>query len=204
MKKDLNTQLDDLINDIHLPDDEQIKADTKSQKISLRLKGMIHSEQTKQKFAKAKIGKKRNKKSVEKSRIGIIETKWEQLLQKYPLEKLIKAQEKHDNHQANTCKELGISFYSYKKLCEHYALEKKKCNKEKCEYAIQNQSEGIMVWQCSKREPYTPVGKPKKFYSVSECCRVLGLHKGNMLRNMKNGTPYRNMFFQKINSSVDL
>jgi hypothetical protein len=195
--KNFNNKIDDLFDDIDLPDEEQVKADTKSQKISLRLKGMVHSEQTKQKFAKAKIGKKRNKKSVEKSRVGIIQTKWEQSLQRLSKEDILAAQEKHGNHQQNTMKELGVSFHFYKKLCKHYGLEKKKSNKEKCEYAIQNQSEKIMVYQCSKREPYRPVGKPKIFYSVSQCCRELELHKGNMLRNMRNGTPYRNMFFKK-------
>lgn len=162
--------------------------------------GRKHSEESKKVWSEKKVGKKRNKKSVEKSRVGIIETKWEQLLQKYPLDKLLAAQKNHDNHQTNTCKELGISFYSYKKLCKHYCLEKKKSNKEKTEWAIQNQSESIAVYKCSKREPFRRIGKPKIFYSVRSCCNAFTpkLHKGNMLRNMRNGTPYRNMFFEKL------
>ena len=50
---------------------------------------------------------------------------------------------------------------------------------------------------CSKTKPYRPVGKPTEYYSVSECVRELELHKGNMIRNMNNGTPYRGMFFKK-------
>lgn len=160
-------------------------------------KGRTHSEETKKVWSERKRGKKLPKEQVEKARVGIIQTKWEQSLQRLSKEDILAAQEKHGNHQQNTMKELGVSFHLYKKLCKHYGLEKKKSNKEKCEYAIQNQSEKIMVYQCSKREPYRPVGKPKIFYSVSQCCRELQLHKGNMLRNMRNGTPYRNMFFKK-------
>lgn len=161
-------------------------------------KGRTHSEETKKVWSERKRGKKLPKEQVEKSRVGIIQTKWEQLLKKYPEDDIKNAIQKHDNHQQNICKELGCSFYTIKKLCKHYGITLKvKSNKEKCEYAIQNQSEKIMVYQCSKREPYRPVGKPKIFYSVSQCCRELQLHKGNMLRNMRNGTPYRNMFFKK-------
>jgi hypothetical protein len=163
-------------------------------------KGRKHSEETKKVWSERKCGKKLPKEQVEKSRIGIIQTKWEQLLKKYPEDDIKNAIQKHDNHQRNICKELGCSFYTIKKLCKHYGIALKvKSNKEKTEWAIQNQSEKIMVYQCSKREPYRPVGKPKTFYSVRACCNAFTpkLHKGNMLRNMRNGTPYRNMFFKK-------
>jgi hypothetical protein len=199
MKKDFNKYLDDLICDIKLPSDIQLREETKSEKISLKLKGIKHSEETKNKLSKAKIGYKRNKVSVKKSNDGIAKTKWLQLLQKYPLELIIKAQSNNDNHQFNTCKELCISFYSYKKLCNYYRIELKKSNNEKGEFARTKQSEPILVWQCSKSEPFRPIGKPKEYYSVSFCCNSFEpkLHKGNMIRNMNNGTPYRGMFFKK-------
>jgi len=199
MKNDFNKQLDDLLSDIILPSEEIIKADTKSEKISLKLKGIKHSELTKLKFSQAKIGKKLSKEHIEKVRTKGKQTKWLQLLEKYPLQSILDAQLKHDNHQTNTCKELAISFHSYKKLCKHYRLEKKKSNYEKSKFARTQQSEAILVWQCSKRQPYKKIGKPKEYYSVSFCCNSFEpkLHKANMLRNMNNGTPYRGMFFEK-------
>jgi len=161
-------------------------------------KGTKHSEETKEKFSKAKLGKKIPKKQSEKSRIGIIKTKWLKLLERYPLQQLLDAQKNNGNHQSNTCAELGISFNSYKKLCKHYGIEKKKSNKEKTQWAVENQSKCVLVWNCSLKKPYRKIGNPKKYKSVSECCNSFEpkLHKGNMLRNMKNKTPYRNMFFE--------
>lgn len=161
-------------------------------------KGTKHSHETKRKFSNAKIGKKRNEDSVERSIIGTKQTKWLQLLEKYPLKFILDAQLNNGNHQSNTCKELLISYHAYKKLCIHYNIEIKKSNYEKTEYARTKQSNAILVWKSSKKEPYKPIGKPIEYYSVSECCRVLKLHKPNMLRNMNNGTPYRNMFFKKL------
>lgn len=163
-------------------------------------KGRKHSEETKKIWSERKIGKKIPKEQVEKSRITQIETKWQQTLNRLSKEDIINAQIKHGNHQTNTFKELGISFYVGKKLCKHYGIELKKSNYEKTEFARTKQAEPILVWQCSKTKPFRKVGKPKKFYSVSECCRSFepNLHKGNMLRNMNNGTPYRDMFFEKI------
>lgn len=162
-------------------------------------KGKKHSDETKKIWSERKIGKKLPKERVEKSRIGIIQTKWQQTLNRLSKEDILNAQKKHGNHQTNTMKELDISFHPYKKLCKHYGIELKKSNYEKTEFARTKQSEPILVWQCSKREPFRAIGKPKEYYSVSECCRSFEpkLHKSNMLRNMKNGTPYRGMFFEK-------
>ena len=199
MKKDLNQYIDDLLSDINLPSESQLREETKSEKISLKLKGFKHSEETKKKWSQAHKGKKLSKEHIEKVKTKGKQTKWLQLLEKYPLQIILKAQTKHGNHQQNTCNELGISFLSYKKLCKHYGLNLKKSNYEKTEFARTKQSEPILVWQCSKREPFRPIGKPKEYYSVSFCCNSFEpkLHKGNMLRNMNNGTPYRNMFFKK-------
>lgn len=160
-------------------------------------KGRKHSEETKKIWSEAHKGKKPSAETIAKTTIGQKKTKWLKLLEKYPLQTILDTQLKHDNHQTNTCKELGISFTAYKKLCKHYGIELKKSNYEKTEFARTKQAEPILVWQCSKREPFRPIGKSKEYYSVSECCRVLELHKGNMLRNMQNETPYRNMFFKK-------
>ena len=160
-------------------------------------KGIKHSEETKKKWSEAHKGKKLSKEHIEKVKTKGKETKWLQLLEKYPLQFILDAQLNNGNHQNNTCKELGISFLAYKKLCKHYGIELKKSNYEKTEFARIKQSEPILVWKCSKAKPFRPIGKPKVYYSVSECCRILELHKGNMLRNMNNGTPYRDMFFKK-------
>jgi hypothetical protein len=200
MNKDFNQYIDDLLSDIQLPSDEELAAETKSEKIKLALVGLKHSEETKKKWSIAKTGKKLPKERSEKSKIGQIKTKWEKTLARLSKEDILAAQKKHGNHQKNTMHELGISFIPYKKLCKHYGIELKKSNYEKTEYARVKQSEAILVWKCSKKEPFTKIGKPKMFYSVNECCRSYqpNLHKGNMLRNMKNGTPYRGMFFEKV------
>jgi hypothetical protein len=165
------------------------------------LTGYKHSDESKSKFSKAKIGYKRSKNSVEKSIKGTKQTKWLQLLEKYPLQCILDAQTNNGNHQSNTCKELGISHTAYKKLCNHYNIEIKKSNYEKGEFSKVKQSKSILVWKCSKKEPYKKIGKPKEYYSVRFCCNSFEpiLHKGNMLRNMKNGTPYRDMFFEYKN-----
>ncbi len=160
-------------------------------------KGIKHSEETKKIWSERKIGYKRSKDSVQKSIEGTKETRWQQTLNRLSKQDILNAQSKHGNHQTNTFKELGISFNLGKKLCKHYGIELKKSNYEKTEFARTKQSEPILVWKCSKVKPFRPIGKPKVYYSVSECCRVLELHKGNMLRNMNNGTPYKDMFFQK-------
>ncbi len=198
MNKNFNQYLDNLLSDIILPSEEELREETKAKKVSLALSGKKHTDKTKKIWSEKKIGHKRNEDSVQKSIKGIKETKWLQLLEKYPLQSILDAQINNGNHQSNTCKELGISYYAYKKLCIYYNIEIKKSNYEKTEYARTKQSEAILVWKCSKRKPYRPIGNPIKYYSVSECCRALELHKPNMLRNMKNGTPYRNMFFKKV------
>lgn len=200
MEKNFNQYIDDLLSDIQLPTDEELAEETKSEKIKLALTGLKHSDETKKKWSVAKTGKKRNIDSVLKSNSGIAKTKWQKTLDRLSKEDILAAQKKHGNHQSNTMNELGISFGPYKKLCKYYGIESKKSNYEKTEYARTKQSEAILVWKCSKKEPFTKIGKPKMFYSVNECCRSYepNLHKGNMLRNMKNGTPYRGMFFEKL------
>lgn len=158
-------------------------------------KGIKHSDETKKMWSVSKIGSKRNIESVNKSIIGSKETKWNQLLKKYPLNVIKKAQLKCNNHQNNTLLELGISFNSYKKLCKHYNIEKKQSNIEKSTFAKTKQSEPILVWKVGIKG--LKIGKPKIYYSVSECVRQLNLHKPNMLRNMKNGTEYRGFIFEK-------
>lgn len=157
------------------------------------LTGIKLSDEHKTKLKKAKIGNKRTIESINKSIIGTKETKWNQLLEKYPINLIKKAQNKHNNHQTNTCKELGISFLSYKKLCYFYGIEKKKSSIEKGEFAVKKQSKAILVW---KEKNGKKIGKATEYYSISECVRILNLHKPNMLRNMKNGTPYRGLIFQ--------
>jgi len=163
-------------------------------------KGKKHSEETKKKWSEAHKGKKLSQEHVEKVITKGKQTKWLQLLEKYPKDIILAAIEKHGNHQQKICEEMGYTFYTHKKLCNHYGIDiKKKSNYEKTEFARTKQSEPILVWQCSKREPFRPIGKPKEYYSVSFCCNSFEpkLHKGNMLRNMNNGTPYRGMFFKK-------
>lgn len=172
---------------------------SRSTKVSQSRKNQKATEKTKAILSKAHTGKKMSKEHLQKIHTKGKETKWLQLLEKYPLQTILDAQSNNDNHQSNTCKELGISFTAYKKLCKHYDIELKKSIYEKSEFARTKQSEPILVWECSKREPFRPIGNPKEYYSVSECCRSFEpkLHKGNMIRNMNNGTPYRNMFFKK-------
>jgi hypothetical protein len=197
-KKNLNIELDELLADTLLPTDEQLKEDTKAEKVSISRKSQKATAKTKLILSKAKIGHKRSNASVTKSIIGSTQTKWLQLLEKYPLEQIQKVQEKNGNQQANTCSELGISFLSYKKLCKHYNIEKKKSNEEKQEYAKTQQAQPILVWKSSKQKPYVKIGKPKEYYGVTFCCNSFEpkLHKGNMLNNLTKGTPYRGMFFE--------
>ncbi len=163
-------------------------------------KGRKHSEETKKKWSEIKVGHKRNKVSVQKSIEGTKKTKWLQLLEKYPEDILRTAIEKYGNHQNNICDELKCGIQTIRKLCKHYEIEvPKKSSYEKQDWAKKEQSEPILVWKCSKRQPYKKIGKPKEYYSVRFCCNSFEpkLHKGNMLRNMKNRTPYRDMFFEK-------
>jgi hypothetical protein len=189
----LNSKLDNLLANTLLPSDEEIKYATKAQKVSIALSGIKHSDKTKKIWSDRKIGHKRTKESVNKSTIGTKKTKWMQLLKKYPLSLIKKAQKKHNNHQNNTCNELGISFYSYKKLCNHYNIEKKKSSVEKGYFAIKKQSRPVLVWKDTNGKKF---GKPTEYYSVSECVRILNIHKPNMLRNMKNKTEYRGYYFE--------
>jgi len=192
----LNSSLDNFTNEEKkkITDGEIAR----SSKVSQSRKNQKATEKTKSILSKAKIGKKRDEQSVKKSIIGSKETKWLQLLEKYPLEQIQKVQKKNGNHQANTCSELGISFLSYKKLCKHYNIEKKKSKEEKQEYAKTQQAQPILVWKSSKQKPYIKIGNPKEYYSVTFCCNSFEpkLHKGNMLNNLTKGTPYRGMFFE--------
>lgn len=197
--KNLNNELDSLLSNTILPSDEQIKQDTKSKRISLKVKGIKHSDETKEKWSKAKIGHKRNKDSVNRSINGLKQTWIEKMALVHSKDSIIKAQIVNDNHQINICKELNITINSYKKLLKYYNLEeKKKTQNEKNEWARINQSNAILVWMCSKVNPNKKIGKPKEYYSVSACCNAFEpkLHKANMLNNLKNGTPYRGMIFE--------
>tara|TARA_R110000868_G_scaffold133859_4_gene345609 strand:+ start:12427 stop:13029 length:603 start_codon:yes stop_codon:yes gene_type:complete len=199
MNKNYNQYIDDLLSNIDLPTDAELVQETKAKKVSISRKSQKATDETRRILSNAHKGKKLSEEHIEKIKTKGKQTKWEQLLEKYPLQFILDAQLNNGNHQNNTCKELGISFLAYKKLCKHYEIELKKCNYEKTEFARTKQSEPILVWKCSKAKPFRPIGKPKVYYSVSECCRSFEpkLHKGNMLRNMNNGTPYRDMFFKK-------
>jgi len=203
-KKNLNDTLDDLLSNINLPTDDEIKEETKAAKVSLAHKGRTHSEKTKLIWSQKKIGHKRDKQSVKKSIEGTKKTKWIQLLEKYTKKNVLTAIKNNGNHQTNICKELGCNSPTLKKLCKHYQIIiPKKSNIERTEYAKTKQSNPILVWKCSKREPYKAIGKPTEYYSVSECIRQfqlngINLHKGNLLRNEKNNTPYNGYFFEKV------
>ena len=162
-------------------------------------KGIKHSEEIKKIWSEKKLGHKRNKDSVKKSIEGTKETKWLQLLEKYPKKDILNSIKKNGNHQSNICTELGCGLITIRKLCKHYnIIIPKKSNSERASYAKIIQSKSILVWKCSKREPYKKVGKPKEYYSVTFCCNSFEpkLQKANMLRNLKNATPYRDMFFE--------
>jgi hypothetical protein len=203
-KKNYNDIIDDLFLDIDLPTDDDIRYETKATKVSLAHKGRTHSEQTKSKWSKIKIGHKRDKNSVKKSIEGSKETKWLQLLEKYSKKLIQKAIKLHGNHQNNICSELKCGIRTLRKLCKEYKIDiPKQSKEEKQNWAKTTQSNPILVWKCGKREPYKPIGKPTEYYSVSECIRQfelkgINLHKGNLLRNEKNNTPYNGYFFKKI------
>jgi hypothetical protein len=202
MNKDFNKHLDELLSDIVLPTEDELREETKAKKVSLALSGKKHSEQTKKKWSESHKGKKLSKEHIEKVKIKSKETKFEQLLQKYPKNIILNCIQRYGNHQNNICNELNCGIRTIRKLCKHYKIDiPKQSKEERVKWSIKNQSEEVLVWKCSKAQPFRKIGKPKKFYSVSECCRAFKpkLHKGNMLRNMKNGTPYRDMFFEKIN-----
>jgi hypothetical protein len=136
-----------------------------------------------------KVGTKRDTLSVKRSIKGTKETRWFQTLSRISYDDIINAQNKHGNHQGNTMKELNISFHPYKKLCKHYGIELKKSNYEKTEYARTKQSKAILVYS----ENNELVGE---YYSVSNVCKELKLHKGNMLSNLKKGRLYRGYYFK--------
>jgi hypothetical protein len=136
-----------------------------------------------------KFGTKRDTSSVKMSIKGTKETRWNQTLSRISYNDIINAQTKHGNHQCNTMKELNISFHPYKKLCKHYGIELKKSNYEKTEYARTMQSKAILVYS----ENNKLVGE---YYSVSNVCKELNLHKGNMLANLKKGRLYRGYYFK--------
>ena len=198
MNKNLNSYIDNLLLDIKLPTDEELREETKAKKVSISRKSQKATDETRRILSNAHTGKKLSEEHIQKSRATQIKTKWLQLLEKYPLQSILDAQINNGNHQSNTCKELGISHGAYKKLCINYNIEIKKSNYEKGEFSKTEQSKSILVWKCSKNEPYKKIGKPKEYYSVRFCCNSFEpkLHKGNMLRNMKNKTPYRDMFFE--------
>ena len=164
-------------------------------------KGRKHANETKKIWSEKKKGHKRSEESVQKSIEGSKETKWLQLLEKYPLEIILNAQNNNGNHQFNTCQELGISHTSYVKLCKYYNIEKKKSKSDIADDIKQKYSDPVLVWKSSKNKPFHKIGKPKEYYSVSFCCKELNLHKGNMLANMRKGRAYNGYFFEKKNKA---
>lgn len=197
MDKDFNQYIDDLLSDIDLPSEAELAEETKAAKISLRLKGIKHSEQTKKKWSEAHIGKKMDIHHANKLHQGRKNNAFERLIERVSKEDILKAIQLNGNHQSNTINYLGISIHTFKKLCNHYNITPlKKSPKETGDFSVKNQSEPVKVWVATENG----IGEfYNEFYSVSECCRVMGLHKGNMLRNMKNGTPYKGYFFKKEN-----
>jgi hypothetical protein len=136
-----------------------------------------------------KFGTKRDISSVKKSVKGTKETRWQQTLSKISFEDIINAQDKHGNHQNNTIAELGISYRVYKKLCVYYGIEKKKSVFEKSEFVRTTQSKPILVY--SENNEFI-----KEYYSVSNVCKELKLHKGNMLSNIKKNRLYKGYYFK--------
>lgn len=194
INKNFNQYIDDLLSDIDLPSEAELAAETKAAKVSLRLKGIKHSEETKKKWSNAHIGKKMDKSHVNKLHMGRKNSSFEKLINSISKEDILKAIEIHKNNQRKIIEELNTSFYAYSKLCKHYdIIPPKKSSKDKGEFAIKNQSHAIKVWIAEKNikgEFYN------EFQSVSECCRTMNLHKGNLLRNIKNKTPYKGYFFE--------
>lgn len=140
-------------------------------------KGRKHSEETKKRWSESHTGKKLSKEHIEKSRIGSIKTKWEQTLARLSKQDILDTQLKHGNHQGNTMKELGISFYPYKKLCKHYGIELKKSIYEKSEWARETQSEEVNVYLYDKTKEDGLGDYVGTYYSIAEGCRVLDIVK---------------------------
>lgn len=182
--KNFNKIIDDLLSDIQLPSEEQLKAETKSEKISLRLKGFKHSEETKRKWSESHKGKKPSKETIEKTTIGQKKTKWEQTLARLSKQDILDAQLKHGNHQTNTMKELGISFLAYKKLCKYYDIELKKSVYEKSEWARETQSEEVNVYKYDKTKEDNLGEYVGTYYSIAEGCRQLNLPKARPAATM--------------------
>jgi len=160
-------------------------------------KGRKQSEEVRKILSESKIGSKRSKESVKKSIEGTKETKWLQLLEKYPLDLILNAQNKHGNHQNNTCNELGISFKSYKKLCKHYDIEKKKSDEEKQDWAKTEQSEAVIAYHYDKSKPNGKGEYIGEYYSISEAARKLNIPKcrGHIIAVLKKRRPHTNKFY---------
>lgn len=160
------------------------------------LTGLTHTEETKKKLSEAHKGKKMNSEHVNKFHKGRKNTAFKNLINRVSKEDILKSIEVNGNHQRNIINHLDISFHTYKKLCNHYKITPpKKSKQEKSEYVINKQGNPIRVYDCVDGEK----GKLLyEFRSVSLCCKELGLHKANMLRNESKGTPYHNMIFEKV------
>jgi hypothetical protein len=197
MNKNLNQYIDDLLLDVILPSDMELKSDTKSHKVSMSRKNQKATEKTKAILSKAHTGKKMSKEHLQKIHTKGKETKWLQLLEKYPLQTILDAQSNNDNHQSNTCKELGISFTAYKKLCKHYDIELKKSIYEKSEFARIEQSEPIKVYLYDKTKVN---GKGKflnEYYSIAETSRQLNIEKsrGHIISVLKKKRPHTHGYY---------
>ena len=195
MKKNLNQHIDELLHDIVLPSEDELKAETKAEKVSLALSGITHSEETKKKWSEAHKGKTISTEHSSKIVKGRKEQAKKDRLKKISKEDILKAIEIFDNHQTNIINHLNTNFRTYKKLCKDYGIESpKKSQKDKIQFAIKNQSTAVFVWNSNNGK----IGEfYKEFYSVSECCRVMGLHKGHMLNAIKNNISHKGYFFQK-------
>lgn len=196
MEKNLNSYIDELLSDIDLPSDDELKAETKAAKVSLALSGITHSDETKKKWSELHKGKTISNEHYSKVIEGRKEQAKKDRLKKISKEDILKAIEIFDNHQTNIINHLNTNFRTYKKLCKDYNIEPpKKSQKERTQYAIIKQSNPINVYECIDGNKGKLI---HTFRSVSVCCKELKLHKGNMLKNMNNNIPYRNMFFEKI------
>ena len=161
----------------------------------LHLTGHTHTEETRKKWSEVHTGKKMHKEHADKFHKGRKDNALERLLNRISKEDILNAIEIHKNHQSNIITHLGTNIHTYKKLCNHYGIvPPKQSSKDKIQFAVKNQSTPVLVWYSNNGERGEFY---EEFYSVSECCRVMGLHKGHMLNAIKNNVPHKGYFFRK-------
>ena len=169
-----------------------------SAKGGLAQKGKKHTEETKNKWSNSKIGKKRDKDSVQRSIEGSKKTKFLQLLERYPKEYILAAQTKYDNHQHNICIELGASISTLRKLCKHYELSvPKKSNEEKTEWARENQSKAVIAYHYDKLKDNGKGEIIGEYYSIAEAARELKIAKcrGHIIAVLNKKRPHTNKLY---------